>query len=190
MVKPRFSIVIPIHAMQNWEFYLKRCLDSVYSQTYKDYEIIITVDGKYAENHNSGIRKARGELIKFLSMDDSFATTESLQILADTFMGRWMMTGCSNNLHPKWTDDIHLGNNKLGNPSCLTIRNDHPLFFDENLTWLVDVDYYKRMFDRYGQPTILDEVNVMIGEHPGQLTNLIPDEIKIQEFNYIKEKYA
>ena len=34
---PKFSIIIPIY---NVEKYIKKCLDSVFNQTYKDFEVI------------------------------------------------------------------------------------------------------------------------------------------------------
>ena len=42
MKKPKFSIIVPVY---NTEKYLKRCLDSIKSQSFKDYEVIIVNDG-------------------------------------------------------------------------------------------------------------------------------------------------
>ena len=39
---PKFSIIIPVY---NVEKYIRKCLDSVFSQTYKDYEVIVINDG-------------------------------------------------------------------------------------------------------------------------------------------------
>ena len=39
---PKFSIVIPVY---NVEKYIKRTLDNVFNQTYKDFEVIIVNDG-------------------------------------------------------------------------------------------------------------------------------------------------
>lgn len=85
----KFSIVIPVY---NVEKYLKKCLDSVFNQTYKDYEVIVVNDGtkdnsmdivknynvkvitqknqglSAARNH--GVKKATGEYLIFLDSDD------------------------------------------------------------------------------------------------------------------------
>ena len=58
------------------------------------------------------------------------------------------------------------------------------------MTWLLDVDYYKRMYDLYGEPTILKDINVSIGIHDGQATNTMGDKRKLLEQEYITKKYA
>lgn len=91
---PTISIIIPIY---NTEKYLRRCLDSIVAQTYKDFECILVDDGstdgsdkicdEYAakdkrfksfhnENHgvgytrNFGIDRTNGEFISFVDSDD------------------------------------------------------------------------------------------------------------------------
>ncbi len=171
------------------DFFLKRCLDSIESQTFKDIEVLEIEGGSFAENCNIGIREAKGEYIKFLCMDDWLNEPTSLEQIAD-FKGNWLITGCSNNLNPYWMPDIYLGNNHLGSPSCLMIRNKNAPLFDEDLVWLVDCDYYKRLYDNYGVPFIMPSVNVNIGIHNGQMTHLISDETKVKEQLIMKEKYA
>ena len=91
----KISIIIPVY---NTAKYLKRCLDSVLAQSYKDFEMVIINDGstdnseqiineykdKYpdlisyynkpntgvASTRNFGIEKAKGEYIMFLDSDD------------------------------------------------------------------------------------------------------------------------
>ena len=90
----KYSIIIPVY---NTSKYLKKCLDSIINQTYKDYEVIIINDGstdnsldiikeyssknksiKYKSIKNSGlsvarntgVSLARGEYILFLDSDD------------------------------------------------------------------------------------------------------------------------
>ena len=87
------SVVIPVY---NGEEYVKRCIDSVLSQTYTDYEMIVVNDGStdsseqiikgiksdkikyiYQKNkgaaaaRNRGISEAKGEYLFFLDSDDA-----------------------------------------------------------------------------------------------------------------------
>lgn len=39
---PKISIIVPIY---NVEKYLKRCIDSILNQTFKDFELILVNDG-------------------------------------------------------------------------------------------------------------------------------------------------
>ncbi len=186
----KISIAIPIHNMKKKDYFLKRCLDSVRMQSFQDFEIVITDEGKMAENTNAAIKECVGDLIKILYMDDYFAHKDALKDIVDKFNGKWMITGTDTNPHPYWTDDIETGNNKLGSPSALTIKNGLHMYFDERMSWLLDCDFYKRMQKKYGEPTILNDINVNIGIHDGQMTNILTDEEKINEYKYMQKKYA
>ncbi len=153
-----------------------------------------------AQNTNEAIHRSKGELIKILYMDDYMAHTKALQKIVNNFEGKWLATACTHikagnnyteSLHyPSYAHDIHTGNNTIGSPSVITIKNDHPLLFDEAMTWLLDADYYKRMYEKYGEPILLNDINVIIGIHEGQATNTMGDERKYQEVNYLQKKYA
>lgn len=192
-MKPKISIVVPYHDMDNAAFFLKRNIDSIMMQTFKDYEIVLTKDGKMAENTNSGIVRSRGELIKILYLDDYFAHENALKDIVDNFTGQWMITATNDNHNPFYTEDIETGNNRLGSPSALTIKNHSPMLFDEELSWLLDCDYYKRMYIAFGEPQILKVVgrkeNVVLGKGPHQMTNILTDEQKREEGHYMISKY-
>lgn len=91
---PFFSVIVPIY---NTEKYLKKCVESVLTQSFKDYELILIDDGspdecgkicdQYQRNNakikvwhkkngglsdarNTGIQYATGEYILFLDSDD------------------------------------------------------------------------------------------------------------------------
>lgn len=192
---PRISIVIPVYDMPNGDSFLKRCLDSIEKQTFKDYEVVITNDGKMAENTNSGIKKATGELIKILFMDDYLTHENSLQLINDNFAGRWLVTGCKHDPvgedHlPSWNDNMKIGVNTIGSPSVLTIKNEDPFLFDESMTWLLDCDLYQRYYDKYGLPTILNDLNVTIGVGEHQATNRMGDQIKTNEYFLMQQKHG
>lgn len=189
---PKISIVIPTHDMKNKDFFLERALASIRSQTFQDYEIVITNKGSMPVNTNSGIKQAEGDLIKILFMDDWLAHPKALQNIVDNFefTDEWLITGADTNPHPYWTDDIHTGNNKLGSPSALTMRKRSAMLFDERLSWLLDCDLYRRLYDEYGEPKIIDEIGVNIGIGDHQMTHILTDKEKLLEHKIMNKKYA
>lgn len=62
---PRFSVIIPVY---NTEKYLKKCLDSVVNQSYKDYEIIVVNDGSIDDSKK--IIESYGKKIKCINFKD------------------------------------------------------------------------------------------------------------------------
>ena len=64
---PFFSIIVPVY---NVEHYLGECIDSVISQTYEDYEIILIDDGS---TDNSG---SICDLYKKTALYNFYATSE------------------------------------------------------------------------------------------------------------------
>jgi len=91
---------------------------------------------------------------------------------------------------PVWNGLIWTGNNTMGCPSGMTIKNENILFFDEDLNWLMDVDYYKSMFDKYGEPEILKNFTVVNRTWGNRLTDTISQDLKDREFKMLREKYA
>ncbi len=211
----KVSICLPIHDMKNAEFFLERCLDSIISQSFEDFEVVIADNSptdkllnlitKYgmkiiyhmnpdkgmAPNTNFAIKLAEGEIIKVLYMDDYFAHKDALKYIVEAFKGQWLINGTEDNPYPYYTDDIHLGNNKLGSPSALAMLNGKkPMLFDEKMTWLLDCDLYKRLYDKYGEPEILDGFHVVIGKGDHQITHILTDNQKLEEEKYMQNKYA
>lgn len=214
-------MAIPTHEMPHGGYFLKRCLDSLWNQSFQDFEIVVTDNSdndvikeictfygniRYfrnprkgmAQNTNEAIKRSEGELIKILYMDDFLSHDRALVKIVNNFEGEWLITACThiqagNNFtqnihHAQWSSEIFEGKNTIGSPSVLTIKNNSPIFFDESMTWMLDVDYYSRMYKKHGEPTILNDINVVIGLHSGQMTNLLSDELKNKEQIYLNEK--
>lgn len=152
-----------------------------------------------APNTNEAIKKSTGDLIKILYMDDYLIHNQVLEKIVRYFKGHWLVTGCTHttrgkyffdNHIPHYSEDIHTGHNTIGSPSVLTIKNENPLLFDEEMQWVLDCDYYRRMYDLYGKPVVLKEICTAIGLHEGQITNLLSNDQKISEINYSIKKYS
>ncbi len=98
-MKPMFSVIVPIYKVEK---YLKKCIDSILSQTYTDYELILVDDGspdscpkicdEYSQKdkrvrvihqkngglvnaRNTGVREARGQYICYVDGDDWISET-------------------------------------------------------------------------------------------------------------------
>lgn len=158
--------------------------------------------GNSAANTNNAIKKADGALIKILFQDDFLYDETSLEKIAKSFdaeKDRWLVTACESTkdgvtffrpFYPHYEDKTILFKNTVSSPSVLTIKNEDPALFDEKLIWWMDSDYYKRCFERFGAPKILNDINVVnrMGSH--QVTNTLATENRREkEYAYILEKY-
>lgn len=200
--RPKISIAIPYHQTPNTAMYLSRLLKSISTQSFKDYEIILTAEGQFAENHNAAIKKATGDIIHMMQMDDFFTMKDSLQCIVDSFDQNpdvpWAISACMHytngregNLHqPQWTEDIYEGNNKLGSVSTLSMRREKALLFEEPLTWVVDCDLYYRLYLKYGKPLFINTPIVSIDTRTDRLSHTIPSDVKLEEINYLVKKYG
>lgn len=200
--RPKISCLIPIHDMENGAYFLWRNINSILSQSFKDYEIVISKEvGNAAHNMNEGMKRCRGEIIKILLLDDYFAHDDALQIIVDSFglKYQWLATGCTHQeiggprINPhlaKWNQDTHRGNNGIGAPSVLAFRKEGMLLFDESLVWLVDCDLYTRYYQQYGLPRIVDDINVVNGLGSHQMTHKIADEVKEREGLIMTQRYG
>ncbi len=205
---------------------LIRSFNMLQKQTYQNFEVIISDNSeddvvknlcespeykslniKYSKNPRKGLsantnesmRKATGDLIKILYMDDYLANEQSLENIVKKFQGKWLVTGCAHDTgtgemvnphYPTYNEKIYLGKNTIGSPSVVTLKNEDLIFFDEKLSWVLDCDYYKRLYDKQGAPTILNEINVIIGVGKHQTTHHLPYRIKLKERLLMWQKYS
>ena len=158
--------------------------------------------GFISPNLNNAIKNSEGEWIKILFQDDFLYDEKSLSVQKDFIEShekiKWVITTfCHSNdgfnfyrvYNPIYSENIWSGNNTLGNPSNLTIKNDDLIYFDEELNWLVDCEYYYRLKLKHGNPKILDKLTVVNRTHGNGLTDKTPQSIKDKELEILIRRY-
>lgn len=234
-MNPTFSIICPVYNMKNGqcERFLVEYFSHLLYQTFKDFEVIVSdqsADDAFldicdtfshvlnithvrndsnintaANNVNTGIRHASGELVKLLYVDDFFVDANALAKIQSHFSTNkdknWLISGFvhSNTDRTSFFDarkprynQLHvLGDNTTGNPSNYTVRRNCALEMDENLKWLVDGEYFFRSYYHYGLPIMIDDILVGFREHGSSafLDNSYR-ELDAKERQYCLEKYS
>ena len=159
--------------------------------------------GSSSANANNALKNAIGEVIKILFQDDYLCNITALEQIYKSFINpevNWLAVGTVhtsnmetfyNEMVPMYVSDIHLGNNTISSPSVIAIRNKEILLFDEKLSWLMDVEYYKRLYDTYGLPKIIKNTLVVNRLWDGQVSSSqITQELIDKEVRYVKKKYS
>ena len=158
--------------------------------------------GLSSYNINNAMKQCTGEIIKFLWFDDFLWDENSLLYTQKAFTTDtdWLVSACQHTrddgktfyrtFYPRYNDQVHLGNNTISGPSVLSIRNaPDKIYFDDRMIWLMDCDYYKRLYLRYGLPTVLNKITVVNRDHADQLTHVMDPQIKKDEYKMMVEKY-
>jgi glycosyltransferase involved in cell wall biosynthesis len=191
-----FELVISDHSKNDNIFHYLTSLNNYYIK-YKRY---LTNYGNGVSNLNQALSLASGEIIKIMFQDDFMISPNCLEKIYNTFQNsqcEWLVCGSNHTIDglnfereivPSWNDGILFGNNTISSPSVLSIKNNNIDFFDENLTMLMDVEYYYRQKLRYGMPTILPDCLVSNRNHSNQISARYDKNIN-DEIEYIKRKY-
>lgn len=225
---PFFSICIPTY---NSVFYLKRLLNSLFFQSFSDFEIIISDDStsdevekfclalnnekiKYqqhkslycaTENWNYALKNASGKYRMLVHHDDYFYDENILAQIHKNcinfdsidayFLGFKNDTHCKKFYYNRFNFQSIQENpsnllfvNYLSAPSCLVLRESVKLNYDTHLKWLVDVEFYQRLFDNYSSIGYLPEIKMVIGGGDERITNTISRKDILSEFFYLRKK--
>ncbi len=211
---PLISICVPAYKQVD---FLQRLLDSIRTQTFRDFEVILTDDSPdnavadlvaifntsmpirfiknpvalgTPENWNEAIRQARGSWIKLMHDDDWFAGPGSLQAYADmiraspaadfifsAYEDQYLDTGRRQKIflpafrYKKMQQDpvSLISRNIVGPPSVIIHRKKEALYYDQELKWLVDIDFYIR-FLADTRSAYIRQVLVCVGLSQAQVT--------------------
>lgn len=153
-------------------------------------------------NTNAAIDAARGEVVKIIFQDDFPNGRHALARIAQAFEDpqvHWCLTGSEHSRDgatlirpfvPRYHDRIQFGKNTVSSPSVLAFRRAGAPRFDENLVWLMDVDFYKRCAKLWGKPAILPEPLVVNRLHDGQVSAGVDRALIRRELRYVRRKFA
>ncbi len=141
------SIIVPVY---NVEAYLKRCIESIINQTYKDIEIILVDDGstdnssKICDEYKN--KDKRIKVIHKVNGGLSSARNRGLDIAKGKYIG---FVDSDDYISPKMYEILYkeLINNKADMAMCdsIYIKNDNKIINDYNITIFTKKDAIKRL---------------------------------------------
>jgi len=123
-------------------------------------------------NANNVMKYCSGEYIKILHHDDFFVDNDALKKIVtalDKSKKQWLASGFNHTYDginffdsrkPQFPDHLLVGNNLLGAPTNITIRNDSKIDFDINITMGIDHEWYHQLRMKYGMPYMLEDILV------------------------------
>lgn len=234
MQKPLISICIPAFKRVQ---YVRRLLDSIAIQSFKDFEVIVTDDSpgdeittlcrEYVgtmnisvfknkinlntpENWNEGIRRAGGKWIKIMHDDDWFSRGDSLQQFADAILQQpncaFFFSAYTNVyeetkkeqpmfIKPFWQralkqdPNVLIADNVIGPPSVTLHKNDGRTWYDRQMKYVVDIDFYIRFLEK-DSPFYINQSLINVGINKAQVTKYtfnVP-EVHLKESLLLLEK--
>lgn len=158
-------------------------------------------NGRSAHNLNVCMDSSIGKIIKVMFEDDYFLDDNALKKIFEKHNQgfKWVMNSFThtkddknffNPIIPKLNDKLLDGVNTMGNPSCLSFLRSHKQYFDEDLLYIVDCEFYYRMNLLYGNFGLVDDILVALRHHENSAT-FNPEFIskKNGEINYCANKY-
>lgn len=162
------------------------------------------------ENWNEGIRRAKGTWIKIMHDDDWFSRPDSLAKYAaavqnnpdktfffSAYTNIYEGTGRIQEMKLKtfWhkslltTPQILIADNVIGPPSVTMHKNHQKIWYDRNMKYVVDIDFYI-CYLHNTKPVYIDEPLVNVGINPSQVTKYtfgVP-EVHLKESLLLLEK--
>lgn len=200
--KTLYEVVISDHSQNEDLLEAVRMYESLVHIKYVRFE---EKRGICSANLNNAIKHASGKFIKPLFQDDFLSSPEALQLMFSAVekyenQNRWFahtyihyneeQKAFFNVRKPTYNRKIIEGENTIGPPSVVLFLNDEN-YFDENLIWFMDTEFYHRLYQKYNEPVIFGNKG-LVGNciWEGQVTKtLITEEIINKENDYINQKY-
>lgn len=153
--------------------------------------------GNSSINMNEGIKRATGDVIKIMHFDDMMFNPRTLSLIVKKL---------EENPEAKWgavtfnhlyegeeskrrviTPDIE---DVVGCPSVSFFKRNEedPDYFDEELIIINDHDMHQRLFAKYGNPAVVEELCITIRMHSDQVSSWVGKEKEKKEWEYFESK--
>lgn len=191
---------------------VKNLCDEYKDKFYLKYEKNLELVGMSA-NSNVAMDLCDGEYIKILHCDDFLYSSDALKIIVDFLDSSdryWLVNGFNHTYDainffderiPKYPDHLLVGNNLLGCPTNITIRNKNLEYFDTNVQTSMDHEWYHRLRMKYGMPIIVEDILTTSRQHLNSTTSQLNFDIIIEgdgsawqfiqsELEYLQEKHS
>lgn len=142
------------------------------------------------ENWNESIRRASGQWIKLMHDDDWFGSAGSLQQFADAIRSHpektFFFSAYANiyegterreekRLNRFWKKallqdaNVLIADNVVGPPSVILHKNDKQIWYDHNMKYVVDIDFYIRYLEKR-PPVYINQTLINVGINAAQVT--------------------
>lgn len=184
-----FEVIITDDSSDNSVDELQKQYTSVFPILYQKNKIALGTP----ENWNEAIRLAKGEWIKIMHDDDWFATPHSLEKFAELIsknpMADFLFSGSSFIRNNKAFGGMHIKKwglrllkndpcdlyykNFIGPPSVIIHRNRKDIWYDANMKWLVDVDFYIHYLQETPAFAFTTEPLINVGYSKDQVTEKV-----------------
>lgn len=217
----KISICIPVLLRQENDLtFLRELLQSIRSQSFRQYEVILCEDSKsvlhlqdqdltqfgflkdeltilksestgISANTNSAVRSAKGKYIKLMFQDDLFAHPSALKDIfaaLENSNKKWLLCGSdhldqsSGNLGPVMVPTLRktlfVGVNSVSSPSVVAFDRNYFLDFSNQLSLMMDCEWYIRMVHNFGKPFILKRKTVINRLHTNQAQHSLKNSLK------------
>jgi glycosyltransferase involved in cell wall biosynthesis len=156
--------------------------------------------GNPCHNWNNALKYATGETLQYMCMDDTLVNpnsiTDAINFMKDT-NSKWICCDClvkpRNYIHTaRWNDKILYGLNGIGAPGAAIITSAlKHIQFDPQFNWLMDCEWYYRLYKEVGRPRTFNRPVYTTLEHEYQLTNTVNSQTKRKlEHDNMLKKYG
>jgi glycosyltransferase involved in cell wall biosynthesis len=171
-------VIVSVHEVPNM-VELRKLVDSKFTLT------LIKSSAKNApENINFGVQATKSDFVKLLFHDDLLATPNSLRAFVDKLESsesHWVVSSSKNfskdpglrysTNTPNFHKLMALGFNQLGAPSAVMFERNKFAPMNGKYKFLYDCAWYLEMRKNFGEPALIESVEILVRIHENQATN-------------------